>query len=63
MDIDGRIQELVELWCDRRELGALATILPHWLANNGLPTDGVSLEKLCVRLLTTNGFRLTSGKP
>jgi hypothetical protein len=33
------IRELVDRWCERRELAALASLLPAWLANNGL-TDG-----------------------
>lgn len=38
-DVNRRIQVLVEAWCARREYGALASVLPPWLANNGL-TDG-----------------------
>lgn len=38
-DVNPEIRQLVERWCDRRELGALASLLPAWLANNGL-TDG-----------------------
>ena len=33
------IAELIELWCDRRELRPLAIILPTYIGNNGL-TDG-----------------------
>jgi hypothetical protein len=33
------IRQLIDRWCDRRELDALANLLPAWLANNGL-TDG-----------------------
>ncbi len=35
------ISELVELWCDRRELRPLSYVLPTWTNNNGL-TDGWS---------------------
>jgi hypothetical protein len=38
-EINAEIRQLVDGWCDRRELGALASLLPAWLANNGL-TDG-----------------------
>jgi hypothetical protein len=38
-NVNKEIHRLVERWCDRRELGALASLLPAWLANNGL-TDG-----------------------
>jgi hypothetical protein len=38
-DVNAEIRRLVEVWCDRRELAALASLLPAWLANNGL-TDG-----------------------
>ncbi len=34
-----QIALLVDKWCERLELGALADILPSWLGNNGL-TDG-----------------------
>jgi len=33
------IRRLVEGWCERKEYGPLASVLPAWLANNGL-TDG-----------------------
>ena len=39
LDPNEVIRELVDRWCDRRELGALASLLPAWLGNNGL-TDG-----------------------
>jgi hypothetical protein len=38
-DPNSAIRELVDRWCERRELWALATLLPAWLGNNGL-TDG-----------------------
>lgn len=34
-----RVRTLIDAWCERRELSALAHILPVWLGNNGL-TDG-----------------------
>ena len=33
------ISELVDGWCDRRELRCLSYVLPAWTGNNGL-TDG-----------------------
>jgi hypothetical protein len=33
------LSTLIDAWCDRHELRALARVLPAWLANNGL-TDG-----------------------
>jgi hypothetical protein len=38
-EVNRSLGELIEKWCDRRELRALATILPAFTANNGL-TDG-----------------------
>jgi hypothetical protein len=37
--VNEEIQALVDRWCQRRDLPALAGILPAWLANNGM-TDG-----------------------
>ncbi|MGE5191639.1 MAG: hypothetical protein ACM3U2_04000 [Deltaproteobacteria bacterium] len=37
--IEDEIRALVYNWCDRRELGALAGLLPAWLGNNRM-TDG-----------------------
>jgi hypothetical protein len=37
--INDPIRRLIDEWCDRRELGALATVLPAFISNNGL-TDG-----------------------
>ena len=39
MDVNAEISKLVDCWCERRELGALETVLGDWLGNNGL-TDG-----------------------
>lgn len=33
------LRTLLDQWCERREYGALAHILPAWTGNNGL-TDG-----------------------
>jgi hypothetical protein len=38
-DVDAVLAQLVDAWCQRRELGALATLLPTYTSNNGL-TDG-----------------------
>jgi hypothetical protein len=37
--VNGPISRLVDAWCERRDLGALAVILPAYTSNNGL-TDG-----------------------
>lgn len=37
--IGGPLMELIEGWCDRRDLRHLALVLPAFVANNGL-TDG-----------------------
>jgi hypothetical protein len=42
------IRELVDRWCERRELSALALLLPAWLGNNGL-TDGWGELRQAVR--------------
>jgi hypothetical protein len=39
INVNEEIALLVERWCERRDLSALAGILPAWLSNNGL-TDG-----------------------
>jgi hypothetical protein len=39
IDPNKDIKVLVDRWCERRELAALARLLPAWIANNGL-TDG-----------------------
>lgn len=49
------IRTLVDRWCERKELGALASLLPAWLANNGL-TDG--WEMLGDALKHTSCFHL-----
>jgi hypothetical protein len=38
-DVLADVSGLIDAWCDRRELRALARLLPAWLANDGL-TDG-----------------------
>jgi hypothetical protein len=35
-DLLVEVSGLIDAWCDRRELRALARLLPAWLANNGL---------------------------
>ena len=37
--VNGPLSRLIETWCDRRALGALAVVLPAYTSNNGL-TDG-----------------------
>lgn len=38
-DVVSGVASLIDAWCERRELGALARLLPAWIGNNGL-TDG-----------------------
>lgn len=38
-DPNDAIKILVDRWCDRREYGPLAWVLPAWISNSGL-TDG-----------------------
>jgi hypothetical protein len=52
-EFNDEIRRLVEAWCDRREYAALASLLPHWLSNNGL-TDG--WEGLAAALRSTANF-------
>jgi hypothetical protein len=52
--VNGEIGLLVERWCQRRDLHALAGILPAWLGNNGL-TDGWA--ELAAALRTMSGSR------
>ena len=37
--VNGPLARLIDAWCERRELGALAVLLPAYTSNNGL-TDG-----------------------
>jgi hypothetical protein len=38
-DVVSAVANLIDAWCERREFGALARLLPAWIGNNGL-TDG-----------------------
>jgi hypothetical protein len=38
-EVEDRLSSLIDLWCDRRNLEALARLLPAWTSNTGL-TDG-----------------------
>jgi hypothetical protein len=38
-DLLVEVSGLIDAWCDRRELRALARLLPAWLVNNGLTDD------------------------
>ena len=53
-DPNPKISKLIEAWCDRREYGALASVLPAWISNNGL-TDGWAMLHDALR--HTYGFR------
>lgn len=57
--VNAEIAALVDRWCERRELGALASVLPAWLSNNGL-TDG--WEELA-RALRTMSHPIGSALP
>lgn len=37
--VNGPLARLIDVWCERGELGALAVLLPAYTSNNGL-TDG-----------------------
>jgi len=52
--VNEELAALIEAWCERRELGALAGLLPAYLRNNGL-TDG--WEDLCSTLHSMSGDR------
>jgi len=42
------VEELVDSWCERRELRPLAYVLPAWTGNNGL-ADGWQLLHCAVK--------------
>jgi hypothetical protein len=52
--INNEIKSLIDAWCDRREYGALSSLLTAWIANNGL-TDG--WEELAAALRSTSVYR------
>ena len=37
--VNGPLDRLIDRWCERRDLGPLAVLLPAYTSNNGL-TDG-----------------------
>lgn len=45
------IRAMIDRWCDRRELRALAELLPRWIANNGL-NDGWAELALSLRRIS-----------
>jgi hypothetical protein len=51
--VNEQIAALVDGWCERRELGALAGILSTWLSNNGL-TDRWQLLAADLRTLSNH---------
>ena len=53
-DVLTDVSRLVHAWCDRRELRALARLLPAWSANNGL-TDGWSDVLDALRTIRADG--------
>jgi hypothetical protein len=50
--VNGPLSRLIDAWCDRRELGALAEMLPAYTSNNGL-TDGWAAVMDALRVLRT----------
>lgn len=54
-DPNSAIKELVERWCERRELWALATLLPAWLGNNGLADGWQTLSDALRHTYATEG--------
>lgn len=51
--INNEINSLVDAWCERRALVALAGLLPGWLNNNGL-TDGWEDLAASLRTMSNN---------
>lgn len=37
-------RDLIDAWCDRHEYGALAAVLPAWIANFGMTDDWFMLH-------------------
>jgi hypothetical protein len=56
----GPLRRLIDAWCDRRELGVLAGILPAYTSNFGL-TEGWGALMDALRILRTNP-RLTAAE-
>ena len=48
--VNGPLARLIDGWCERRELGALAVLLPAYTSNNGL-TDGWAGVKAALHTL------------
>lgn len=48
VDPNARLRELINAWCQRRELRPLARLLPAYVGNNGL-TDGYGDLRNAVR--------------
>jgi hypothetical protein len=57
--VHDQIAKLIDIWCERRELKALATVLPAWLSNNGL-TDGWAEVAAAIR--TASGLSLPAAE-
>jgi len=53
-DVLTDVSMLIDAWCDRRELRALAQLLPAWVANNGL-TDGWAVVLEAFRTIRADG--------
>ncbi|HEX4142398.1 MAG TPA: hypothetical protein VHY91_02520 [Pirellulales bacterium] len=52
--VNDEIRGLVDRWCERRELAALASLLPAWLYNDGLTTGW---SDLAAALRSTSTYR------
>ena len=50
--VNDKLAKIVGTWCDRRDLGPLAVLLPAWLNNNGL-TDGWATLADALQTLST----------
>ena len=50
--LNDKLAKLADTWCERRDLGPLAVLLPAWLNNNGL-TDGWAGLADALRKLST----------
>jgi hypothetical protein len=59
-DFFERLRKLIDGWCEERNLNALSTVLPSYLAFNGL-TDGWSELRDAIKALRASGMDAYSG--
>ena len=50
--VNDKLAKFADTWCERRDLGPLAVLLPAWLNNNGL-TDGWAALADALHILST----------